>query len=159
MTEESRQALRPHMEDGKCVLRWRRLQPTSPREQVKETESDRKSLYEIRSRTTTFTDRQKLFEGVVKVKPACVPFIRDLRVWCLNLATAEVDMFAPVEESDVVQSDHHHHQDLRELDIVKAARLWQQEFVQVSTEEQVVDDPGAQAAGRGPGASVWRVTS
>ena len=45
----------------------------------------------------TWTDRLHLFEGVVKVKPACILFIRDLREWRVNLATTVVDVPEPVE--------------------------------------------------------------
>ena len=62
----------------------------APQEPVRPVWTLRLEEDEIRSLTATWTDRQQRFADVVKVKPACIHFIRDFRVWPPNLAAAAV---------------------------------------------------------------------
>ena len=53
---------------------------------------------EIRSLTDTWSDRQKLFENVAKVKHVCLHFVRNLHVWRLNVLYDIMEAPALVEE-------------------------------------------------------------
>ena len=53
---------------------------------------------EIRSLTDTWSDRQKLFENVAKVKHVCLHFVRNLHVWRLNVLYDIMEAPALVEQ-------------------------------------------------------------